>query len=397
MHGQKQIYLDYNATTPLDPRVLEAMLPYMKEHFGNAASSQHAWGWAAQKGLEKARSQAAQLLCAQGKEIFFTSGATESNNWVFQGLYHQHLENKSDKKFHVLTSAAEHSSVLAPAEFLAKIGAEVEFVPVNKWGQVEVEDVAKRIRPETKLMSFMWVNNEVGSINPIPELARLAREKEILFHTDATQAVGKLKIDLYTVPVDLLTFSAHKIYGPKGMGALYVRSSKDRRIELPALIKGGAQERGYRAGTVNVSAAVGFGRACEICFLEMASEMNQMYFLQDRFMQNLTKEVPGIRMNGHPTQRVCTNLNLTFSDLDLEKAASYLVRLGFSSGSACHSGSTQGSHVLTAMGFNPMEISQTIRLSVGRLTTAEELSEAVSIFKNAFLQSQKGKEYQDLT
>lgn len=385
MQGTKPIYLDYNATTPLDPRTLDIMLPYLQQHFGNSVSSQHAWGWTAQGAIEKARGQIANLIGSKPKEIFFTSGATESNNWVLQSMFKPGV--------HILTSAVEHSSIMATAEYLKGLGADIETVPVNKYGQVEIEEVAKRIRPDTALMSFMWVNNEVGSVNPIPELCALAKQKGILFHSDATQALDKFEINLSQTPIDFLTLSSHKMYGPKGIGALFIRSP----LALRPLIHGGSQERGFRAGTLSVSNAVGFGHACEITSKEMNIENTRMAALRESFVKELTAEIPGIQFNGHPTQRSCTNFSLTFPTSDLDHAAPHLMKIGFSSGSACHSGSGIGSHVLKAMGLTTQEINRTIRLSVGRFTTYEELHETVSILKKAFAPIEIHNEFQQVS
>ncbi len=387
MPSRPPIYLDYNATTPLDPRVLEIMLPYFTEHFGNPASSQHLWGWSAARAVEKARQQVAGLLSAQSSEIFFTSGATEGNNWVLQSLFHQWQEAGSQGKFHILSSAVEHSSVLKTLEYLKKLGAEVEYVPVNSFAQVEVSEVKKRIQTDTRLMSFIWANNEVGSLNPINELGELAHNHKIYFHSDATQAVGKIKVNLEVSKVDFLTLSAHKIYGPKGSGALYIRS-KNPRVELHPLIWGGGQEKGFRSGTVNVPGVVGLGSACELCQHELAQPTHPLMELRNEFLKALINEIPDTKLNGHTTERVFTNLSLTFKGTRLEEVLASLMRLGFSTGSACHSGSMNGSYVLKAMGLSESEMASTIRLSIGRFTTGEELTETLQLLKKAFANSQ---------
>ena len=386
MPTSKPIYLDYNATTPLDPRVLEVMLPFFTEHFGNPSSSQHQWGWTSSRAVEKARSQVAGLLSAKPSEIFFNSGATEGNNWVLQSLFNQWREAGSAGKFHVLSSAVEHSSVLKTLEQLKKIGADVEYVPVNSYGQVQVPDVAQRLRADTKLLSFMWVNNEVGSVNPIPELGVLAHKNKIYFHSDATQAIGKIKVDLEVSQIDFVTLSAHKIYGPKGSGALYIRS-KNPRIELQPFMWGGSQEKGSRAGTVNVPGVIGLGEACDLCIEEMKN-LKTSTDLRNQFLETLLREIPGTRLNGHPTDRALNNLNLTFKGRRLEDALPFLMRLGFSTGSACHSGTMNRSYVLKAMGLSDEEMSSTLRLSLGRFTTAEQLGEAADLLKKAFVISQ---------
>lgn len=382
----KPIYLDYNATTPVDPRVLEALLPYLQENFGNSASSQHLWGWTAQKAVEKARTQVANLLGAKPPEIYFTSGATESNNWVLQSLFYQFCQTHKPEKFHVLSCAIEHNSVVKTLEHLKKLGAQVDMVPVNKWGQVEPSEIEKRIHPETRLMSFIWINNEIGTINPVQEIGDLAQRYKIYFHSDATQAAGKVPIDLSKTKIDFLTLSAHKIYGPKGIGALYVRS-KEPRIELDPLMHGGSHEKGLRSGTVNTPGVVGLGMACEIALNEMTTEAERIGKLRDQFLEDLKIHIPGVRLNGHPTHRAYNNLSLTFSGRRLDEALPFLMRLGFSTGSACHSGSQQGSHVLKGLGFSEDEMAATIRLSLGRQTTTEEIKEALMILKKAFAPS----------
>jgi cysteine desulfurase len=378
---QKPIYLDYNATTPLDSRVFELMLPFFRDQFGNSASSQHPWGWVAQKATEKARGQVAQLLNTEASEIYFTSGATEGNNWVLQSLFNQFSGNPNE--FHILSTKVEHNSILKTLEHLQKLGADIEYVPVNKWGQVEISEIQKRLKPQTRLLSFMWANNEVGSLNPIQEIGELAYREKIYFHSDATAAVGKLAIDLNKTHVDFLTLSAHKIYGPKGVGAVYIRS-KDPRIELEPLIHGGGQEKGFRSGTVNTPGVVGFGAACEICRLEMNTETSRTENLRTQFWSNLQQEMPHANLNGHPENRACNNLSITFKGTALDEALPHLMRLGFSMGSACHSGSGKGSHVLKAMGLSDADTASTIRLSLGRYTTPEELSETLILLKKAF-------------
>ncbi len=377
------IYLDYNATTPLDPRVLEVMLPYFQQHFGNAASSQHPWGWTASRAVEKARQQVAGLLSAKPSEIFFTSGATEGNNWVFQSLFKQWQDSAKGGSFHVLSSNVEHSSVLKNLEALKKQGAMVEFVPVNSFGQVDVAEVKKRIRPDTRLMSFIWANNEIGSLNPMKGLGHLAHENKVYFHSDATQAVGKIKVQLEETKVDFLTLSAHKIYGPKGSGALYIRSA-DPCIQLEPFILGGGQEKGLRSGTVNVPAVVGLGSACEFCRIEMDQSLIRMTKMRDNFLKKLIEEIPGIQLNGHPSDRIYSNLSLTMASKTVADALPLLMRLGFSTGSACHSGTMAGSYVLKSIGLSPEQIASTLRLSFGRFTTEDELSEALTLLKKAF-------------
>lgn len=383
MQNPQPIYLDYNATTPLDPRVLEAMLPFFTQHFGNAASSQHPWGWTASRAVEKARQQVAGLLSTKSSEIFFTSGATEGNNWVLQSLFKQWQDSGSTGSFHILSSTVEHSSVLKTLEVLKKQGAEVEFVPVNAFGQVEVLEVKKRIQNSTRLMSFIWANNEIGSLNPMADLGELAHQHKIYFHSDATQAAGKIKVNLEATKVDFVTLSAHKIYGPKGSGALYIRSHNPR-IELDPFIFGGGQEKGFRSGTVNVPGVVGLGLACELCQQEMNQDSTRLQKLRDDFLKSLLKELPGTKLNGHPTDRVYSNLSLTMNTKTIDQALPLLMRLGFSTGSACTSGSMTGSYVLKSIGLSADQIASTLRLSMGRFTTESELKEALELLTKAF-------------
>lgn len=378
-----RIYLDYNATTPLDPRVFEAMKPYFLENFGNPASGQHAWGWTAEAAVTKARAQVAALVNAKPQEIYFTSGSTEGNNWAFFGLFHQMRIENPGAPIHLLTSAVEHSSVLKSAEALAAMGAEVEFLPVNKYGQVEVEQVRRALKPHTRLLSFIWTNNEIGTINPMLELAQLAKDNKIYFHSDATQAVGKSLVDLQKVGVDLLTFSGHKIYGPKGVGACYLRS-QNPRVTLQPLLYGGGHERGLRSGTVNVPGAVGLGAACEIAAQELATEEKRTSQLRDLIWTRLSAHFPKAKLNGHPTERSPINVSVTLPGCSLENALPHLQKIGFSTGSACSAGRTSRSHVLAAIGLSEEEASCTLRLSVGRMTTEAEVLQAVDLITAAF-------------
>ena len=359
------------------------MLPFFTQHFGNAASSQHPWGWTASRAVEKARQQVAGLLSAKPSEIFFTSGATEGNNWVLQSLFKQWQDSGSAGSFHILSSAVEHSSVLKTLEVLKKQGADVEFVPVNAFGQVEILEVKKRIQSNTRLMSFIWANNEIGSLNPMADLGELAHQNKIYFHSDATQAAGKIKVNLEVTKVDFVTLSAHKIYGPKGSGALYIRS-QNPRIELDPFIFGGGQERGFRSGTVNVPGVVGLGLACELCQQEMNQDSTRLQKLRDDFLKSLQEKLPGTTLNGHPTDRVYSNLSLTMNTKTIDQALPLLMRLGFSTGSACTSGSMTGSYVLKSIGLSADQIASTLRLSMGRFTTESELREALELLTKAF-------------
>ncbi|MBV2168903.1 MAG: cysteine desulfurase [Bdellovibrio sp.] len=379
----KAIYLDYNATTPVDPQVFQAMEPYFKEHFGNPASAGHRWGWVAESAVTKARAQVASAIGAKSSEITFTGGATESNNWVLFGLISKIREENPYEPIHFITSCVEHSSIMKAMGAVQKMGVEVDFLPVNRYGQVEIETLRKALKPHTKLMSFIWVNNEIGTINPIPEIARLAKEAKIYLHTDATQAVGKIPVDVTEMGIDLMSFSAHKIYGPKGTGALYMRS-KDPKVQINPLIYGGGQERGLRSGTLNVPAIAGFGVAAEICQKNLPLENQRMTELRNFLWSHLQAAIPGIRLNGHPTERAPNNLNITLPGHKTEMLIPRLQKMGVSTGSACGTGAMVISHVLTGIGLTSEEAQCSLRLSLGRWTTQEELTQAVEILKGAW-------------
>lgn len=384
LQQNKDIYLDYNATTPVDPKVFQAMEPYFKEHFGNPASAGHHWGWVAESAVATARGQVASLIGAKSSEITFTAGATESNNWVLFGLLSKLREKNPDEPIHFITSCVEHSSIMKSMRAVQKMGVEVDFLPVNKYGQVEIETVRKALKPHTKLMSFIWVNNEIGSINPIPELARIAKENKIYLHTDATQAVGKIPVNATEMGIDLMSFSAHKIYGPKGTGALFIRST-DPKVQINPLIYGGDQERGLRSGTLNVPAIVGFGKASEICQTNLLEESQRLTQLRSSFWQSLQDRIPGIRLNGHPTERAPNNLNVTLPGYKTEQLLPRLQKIGVSTGSACGTGAMVISHVLTGLGMTPENIQCSLRISIGRWTTQEELTRATEILQNSIL------------
>ncbi|CAE79103.1 cysteine desulfurase family protein [Bdellovibrio bacteriovorus] len=376
------IYLDYNATTPVDPRVYSTMEPYFKEFFGNPASAGHHWGWIAENAVAKARTQVASFIGCKSMEVTFTGGATESNNWVIFGLISKLREENPEAPIHFITSNIEHSSIMKGMAAAQKMGVEVDFLPVNKFGVVELEAVKAAIKPHTKLMSFIWVNNEIGSINPIPEIAALCKEKQIYLHTDATQAVGKIPVNVTEMGIDLMSFSGHKIYGPKGVGALYIRG-KDPKVQLNPLIYGGGQERGLRSGTVNVPAVVGFGTACELCQQNFTAEVQHMKDLRDFLWSELQQNIPGVKLNGHPTDRSPANLNITLPGIKTEQILPRLQKLGVSTGSACGTGAMVVSHVLKGLGLSTEEVQCSLRLSLGRWTTQDELSRAAQILKQA--------------
>lgn len=373
----RTLYFDYNATTPVDPRVLQAMLPFFSEQFGNSMSLTHSFGWDAETAVEKARRQVASLIQAQPSEIVFTSGATESNNWAIEGLIESiRGEEGPDAPIHLLISPLEHNSVLQAAKRAQRVfGAELDFLPINPWGQVDVAKVPALLKPHTRLLAAMWVQNEIGSINPMRELAEICRNHRVYLLSDATQAVGKVPVDLRETPVDLLSFSAHKLYGPKGSGFLYIRS-RDPKIHLPALIAGGGHERGYRSGTLNVPGIVGMGEACRIAAEEGDAEREKTVRLRDLLLSRIREAFPKVRLNGHPTERAPNNLNLTFQGCQVPAA---LKGVAFSRGSACLSGKTTTSHVLEALGFSEEESAQTLRLSLGRPTTEADVEEAACL------------------
>ena len=374
----KRIYLDYNATTPVDQRVLDKMYPYFVSEFGNA-SSQHPFGWTAQKAVELARLQVSSLIGAPTcKDIIFTSGASESNTLAILG-FAKKLQ-KQRLKTHFITSKAEHLSVLNAMTAAEDLGVEVTYLPVNKFGQVEIETITNALKPHTALLSFMWANNEVGSLNPISQIAKLAENKKLIFHTDATQACGKLQINLHDLKIDLLSISAHKIYGPKGIGALYINKTFNESLGLLPIIFGGNQEWGLRSGTLNIPGIVGFGLACEIA----QSEQNDCSRLNN-YVQKIWTELkdfyPSLEWNGHPTERIVGHMNFLFRDKRIDQLLPRMVKLSMSSGSACASSDSSVSHVLEAMGLSREEILASVRLSVGRMTSFEEVEETCRILK----------------
>ncbi|MCS6288916.1 MAG: IscS subfamily cysteine desulfurase [Nitrospira sp.] len=366
------IYLDNHSTTPMDPRVLESMLPYFTEKFGNAASRNHAFGWDAEEGVEAARKQIAKLIHADAKEIVFTSGATESNNLALKGV----VEMYHEKGDHVITSSTEHRAVLDTAKALeAKRGVKVTYLPVDKFGMVNPEDVRNAITDKTILISVMFANNEIGTINPIKEIGKIAKEKGILFHCDATQGVGKVPIDVQDMGIDLMSFSAHKIYGPKGVGALYVRK-KNPRVRIAAQMDGGGHERGMRSGTLPVPLIVGFGKACELCEQEMTTDAARLSVMRDRLHATITKALEDVYLNGHPTERLPHNLNISFAYVEGESLLMGCKEIALSSGSACTSATLEPSYVLRALGVGAELAHSSIRFGLGRFTLDEEVDYA---------------------
>ncbi|MGB7845271.1 MAG: IscS subfamily cysteine desulfurase [Candidatus Acidiferrum sp.] len=362
------IYMDNHATTPLDPRVLEAMLPYFTEKFGNAASRNHSFGWSAEEAVEKARQQVASLINATAKEIIWTSGATESDNLMIKGVAEMYRE----KGNHIITEAIEHKAVLDTCKNLEKHGFEVTYLPVHKDGRVDPEDVRKAIRPTTILISVMYANNEIGAVNPIAEIGKIAKEHGVFFAVDGVQAVGKIPVDVQKDNIDLLAISAHKIYGPKGVGALYVRR-RNPRVQLSAIIDGGGHERGMRSGTLNVPGIVGLGKACEICQQEMPQESERLRGLRDRLKAGLEAKLDEVYINGSLEHRLPNNLNMSFAYVEGESLLMGINDVAVSSGSACTSATLEPSYVLKALGVGEDLAHTSIRFGLGRFTTQEEV------------------------
>jgi len=362
------IFMDNHSTTPMDPRVLEAMLPYFTQKFGNAASRNHQFGWEAEEAVENARKQIAKLINCDAKEIVFTSGATESDNLALKGV----VEMYKEKGDHVITCSTEHRAVLDTCKSLEKRGIKVTYLPVAKDGLVSPDDVRNAITDKTILISIMLANNEIGTIHPIADIGRIAKEKGILFHCDATQGVGKIPVDVETLKVDLMSFTAHKIYGPKGVGALYVRK-KGPRVRLVPQIDGGGHERGMRSGTLPVPLIVGFGKACELCEQEMPTESKRIAALRDRLQTQIMGSLDECYLNGHPTQRLPHNLNISFAYVEGEALLMGVKEIALSSGSACTSATLEPSYVLRALGVGSDLAHSSIRFGLGRFTTAEEV------------------------
>jgi cysteine desulfurase len=366
------LYFDYQATTPLDPRVLETMMPYFTDEFGNAASRSHPFGWRAEEAVENGRAQIAALIGANAKEIVFTSGATESINLALKGV----ADMYGDKGRHVITSLTEHKAVLDTCKHLEKQGYEVTYLEPTQTGRITLESVEKALRPDTVLVAIMWANNEVGTVNPIREIGALCHAKGVLFFTDATQAVGKIPVDVEADHVDLLCLSGHKIYGPKGVGALYVRR-KSPRVRLTAQMDGGGHERGMRSGTLNVPGIVGLGRACEIARIEGPKDSERTSQLRDDFERRVFAEIGHVKLNGDPDHRLPNNSNLSFAYVEGESLMMGIKDLAVSSGSACTSASLEPSHVLRAMGVGEDMAHSSIRFGFGRYTTKEQVDFAI--------------------
>jgi cysteine desulfurase len=362
------VYLDNNATTPVDPRVLEAMLPYFKEHFGNAASRNHPYGWIAEEAVDKAREQVAKVINANSKEIIWTSGSTEGNNTAILGVARMY----ADKGKHIITCRIEHKAVIDPCKFLETEGYSVTWLEPDNTGRVSVEQVRDAMRDDTILVTLMFANNEIGTIHPIAEIGALCKQRDIIFHTDATQAFGKVPIDVEAMGIDLLSMSGHKLYGPKGVGALYVRRKRPR-VRLQPIIHGGGHERGMRSGTLNVPGIVGCGMAAEICLNEMAKESVRLIGLRDRLWAGLSEHLTDIHLNGNVQHRLPNTLNVSFLYVEGESMMMGIKDIAVSSGSACTSASLEPSYVLKGLGMGDDVAHSSIRFSLGRFTTVEDI------------------------
>jgi cysteine desulfurase len=373
------IYLDNNATTPLDPRVLEAMLPYFTNKFGNAASRNHAFGWVAEEGVDYAREQVAKLIGCTEKEIIFTSGATEADNLGIKGVF----EMYSDKGNHIITATTEHKAVLDTCKHLEKLGARVTYLNVKEDGLIDLQELEAAMTEQTILVTIMYGNNEIGVVQPIKEISAIAHKFGALFMTDGTQAVGKIPVDVNTDGIDLMAFSAHKMYGPKGVGVLYVRR-KNPRVKVTAQIDGGGHERGMRSGTLNVPGIVGLGKACELCRLEMASEAARLSALRDKLESALTV-LEESYVNGNREHRLPHVTNISFKYVEGEGLMMAMKDLAVSSGSACTSASLEPSYVLKSLGLSDDLAHSSIRFGLGRFTTEEEIDYAIENTKKAVL------------
>jgi cysteine desulfurase len=371
------IYLDFNATTPVDKRVLEKMLPYFCENFGNSASRSHLFGWTAQEAIETARFQVANLINAEAKEIIFTSGATESNNLAIKGLFEYYYPNKK----HIITVQTEHKAVLDVCQHLEKIGAEITYLQTDSTGLITAEQVKEAIRSDTFLISIMFANNEIGTIQPIEKIGEMAQNHNILFHTDATQAAGKVEIDVQKNHIDLLSLSGHKLYGPKGIGALYIRKNCSAS-KLIAQIDGGKHERGFRSGTLNVTGIVGFGEACEIANYELIPEYQRLTLLRNKLEIGILHNIADANVNGYLENRLPNLTNISFGNVDGENLLISFRDIAVSSGSACTSASIEPSYVLKSIGLSDDLAYASIRFSLGKYNTEEEINFTIKYVKD---------------
>jgi len=371
------VYMDYQATTPLDPRVLEKMMPYFTSKFGNPHSRSHAYGWEAEAAVDIAREQVAELIGATEKEVIFTSGATESNNIAIKGIARFH----KDKKNHVITPVTEHKCVLDSCRQLEQEGFSVTYLPVQKNGLIDLEVLRQAITDKTALVSVMAVNNEIGVIQPLAEIGKICREKGVFFHTDAAQAFGKIPLDVEAMNIDLMSISGHKIYAPKGVGALYVR--RRPRVRLEPLMSGGGQERGMRSGTLATPLCVGLGEAALLAKAEMAKDNEHVRYLSEKFLKAVMDEIPDVYLNGDRHQRYAGNMNLSFAYIEGESMIMAIKDLAVSSGSACTSASLEPSYVLRALGLNEEMAHTSIRFGIGRFTTEAEIDFAIHMVKSS--------------
>ena len=374
----RPIYLDCHATTPLDPRVLEAMAPFWTKYFGNPGSVTHAYGWEAAAAVEQARETLAAAIAATPSEIVFTSGATEANNLALKGVAEAYLSHGR----HIITVATEHPSVLDPCTYLESLGFEMTRLPVGSDGLVDLQQLEQAIRPDTILVSVMAANNEIGVLQPIAAIGELCHQRQVLFHSDAAQAIGKIPLNVQVMGIDLLSLTAHKLYGPKGIGALYVRR-RHPRVQLAPQLHGGGQERGLRSGTLSPPQIVGFAKAVEIALQDLAAESQRIQGLRDRLWQQIGT-LPGIILNGHPSQRLRGNLNVSVAGVNGEKLLLALQpHLAISSGSACSSAKVEASHVLKALGRSDDLAYASVRFGIGRFNTVEEVDRAAQCFQQA--------------
>jgi cysteine desulfurase len=374
------IYLDHNATTPMDPRVLEAMIPYFTENFGNAASRNHSFGWHAEEAVDYAREQVAQLINADPKEVIFTSGATEGDNLAIKGVY----EMYASKGNHIITCTTEHKAVLDTCKHLEKLGAEVTYLEVQPDGLIDLKQLEAAMRPTTILVAIMYANNEIGVIQPIKEISAIAKKHGALFFTDAVQAVGKIPVDVIADGIDIMAFTAHKMYGPKGVGALYVRR-KNPRVKVTAQMDGGGHERGMRSGTLNVPGIVGFGKACEIARTDMTADTERIAKLRDK-LENALKQIDESYVNGNPAHRLPHVSNISFKYVEGEGLMmGFNQNIALSSGSACTSASLEPSYVLKALGLGDDLAHSSLRFGLGRYTTEEQIDYTIKAVTDTVL------------
>ena len=370
------IYLDYNSTTPVDSRVLEKMLPFFSENFGNSASRSHLFGWTAQEAVENAREQVANLINAESKEIVFTSGATESNNLAIKGLFEVNYPNKK----HIITIQTEHKAVLDVCKHLEKLGVEVTYLQPDSTGLITIEQIENALRPDTFLISVMYANNEIGTVQPMKKIGELARKHSILFHSDATQAVGKIEIDVREDNIDLLSLSGHKLYAPKGIGALFIRKNS-RASKLIAQMDGGKHERGFRSGTLNVTGIIGLGEACELAKKELTLDNQRLTILRNKLESAILQNISDVKVNGNITNRLPNLTNISFGKVDGENLLMSFRDIAVSSGSACTSASVEPSYVLKAIGLSDVMAYASIRFSLGKYITEAEIDFTIKYVK----------------